>query len=150
MSNQRIIDGFIVMMNPCFSFSALMYGISAPISTAVSPITALSRGWCTELFGGYGLKIVLDLMVSPKETTCSSRSGHWAIRLTTPELVSNRSLGGLGLYSLVRCLVSPPCHHMPSRSSPGQTPYNNCPSISWSLLVAARLCFCLHWQPVYP
>ena len=48
------------MMNPYFSFSALMSGISAPVSTVVSPTIALSQGWCTELFGGYGLDLGLQ------------------------------------------------------------------------------------------
>ena len=59
MSNQRIAAGFIVMMNPYFSFSALMSGISPPVSTAVSHTVALSRGQCTELSGSYNLDLDL-------------------------------------------------------------------------------------------
>ena len=43
MSNQRIVTEFIVMMNPYFSFSVLMYGILAPVSTVVSPTAALTQ-----------------------------------------------------------------------------------------------------------
>ena len=47
------------MMNPYFSFSALMFGISALVSIAVSPTSSLSQGWCIELSGGYGLDLGL-------------------------------------------------------------------------------------------
>ena len=56
-SNKRIIAGFIVMMNPYFSSSALTSGISTPVSITTSPTAALSRGWCTELSRGYGLNL---------------------------------------------------------------------------------------------
>ena len=60
MSNQSIAARFIEMMNPYFSFSALMSGILTSVSTTVSPIATLSLGWCTKLSGGYGLNLGLQ------------------------------------------------------------------------------------------
>ena len=57
MSNQRIVAGFIVMMNPYFRLSTLMSGISASVTTVASPTAALSQGWCTELYRGYCLDL---------------------------------------------------------------------------------------------
>ena len=58
-AQHRIVAGFIAMMNPYFSFSTLIFGISAPVSTTVSPTAALTQGWCTDLSGGYGLDLGL-------------------------------------------------------------------------------------------
>ena len=41
MSNQRIAARFMVMMNPYFSFLALMFGILPPVSTAISSTATL-------------------------------------------------------------------------------------------------------------
>ena len=67
----------------------------------------------------------LDLTTSHEGTIYLCRSSRRAIHLTAPESVSHRSLGDLDLCSLVRCLVSPPRHHVPSRSPPSQTPCNS-------------------------
>ena len=112
------------MMNPYFSFSALMSGISALVITASHLLPLYLESNALSYLDVTVLTWVLDLMSSHEGTTYSSRSGHRVIHLTGPELVSNRSLGGLGLCSLVKYLVSLPRHHVSSRSSPGQTPYN--------------------------
>ena len=137
MFNQRIAARFIVMMNPYFSLSALIFGISLPVNTAVSlPLLYLGSNVLIHL-EATSSTWVLDLTTSHEGAIYLYRSGCRAIHLTAPESMSHRSLGDLGLCSLVRCLVSLPHHHVPSRSLPGQTPYDTYQIIFF--LVAFRL-----------
>ena len=92
-------------MIPYCSLSALMYGNS--------PLLALQSHLPLYYLGNGALSYMkravwswdLDLVILYEGMICSSCSGRWAVDLKAFGLKSSRSLGDLGFYGPVRCLV---------------------------------------------
>ena len=147
------LAGLVVMMNPYeqrLAFRLWFMGYLPHVSAAISSTTILYWVWCTKLSGDCDINLGPQCVGLTLEDDLPTSSRSLGFRLDCYWFSKSQVIRRSGPLQSDRCLVSPPRHHVSSRSSPGQTPYNNCPPVSWSLLVAARLWFSLNWWPVCP